>query len=99
VKKFDWDEVKNSLLRETPKVCFEEIVVAIEIGGLLSLVEHPNQRKYPGQKMFIVALNEYVYLVPFSEEPIFYFLKTIIPSRKATRDYLDGNKRKKYTAR
>jgi uncharacterized DUF497 family protein len=91
VKKFDWDEEKNNSLRETRKVCFEEIVVAIENGGLLSLVEHPNQRKYSSQKIGIVALNEYVYLVSFSEEPTFYFLKTIIPSRKATRDYLDGN--------
>ena len=64
------------------------MVVAIESGGLLDVVNHPNPRKYPRQLVFVVEAEGYVYLVPFVEEVEYYFLKTIIPSRKATRLYL-----------
>ena len=64
------------------------MVVAIESRGLLDIVIHPNRTKYPGQRIFIVSCDGYVYLLPFVEEDDHYFLKTIIPSRKATREYL-----------
>ncbi|MBP6676790.1 MAG: hypothetical protein KA185_16015 [Vitreoscilla sp.] len=67
---------------------FESIVVAIEAGGLLDVLSHPNPVKYPRQKVLVVAAEQYVFLVPFVEEEDYYFLKTIIPSRKAARDYL-----------
>lgn len=35
-----------------------------------------------------MAADNYVFLVPFVEDEGYFFLKTIIPSRKATRDYL-----------
>lgn len=61
---------------------------AIEQGGLLDVVEHPNRRRYPEQRIYVVEIDRYVYLVPFvSEVDGTRFLKTIIPSRKATRDY------------
>lgn len=69
---------------------FEEITLAIEEHGLLDILQHPNSEKYPGQRILVVSLRSYVYLVPFVEEIDFFFLKTIIPSRKATRDYLGG---------
>lgn len=69
-------------------VSFEMIVVAIESGGLLDILEHPNARRYPGQQVFVVARDGYAFLVPFVEEDDSHFLKTIIPSRKATGDYL-----------
>jgi hypothetical protein len=50
---------------------------------------HPNQAKYPRQQVLVVAADNYVYLVPFIEEEDYFFLKTIIPSRKATRDYMN----------
>jgi len=62
--------------------------VAIESGGLLDILRHPNPAKYPRQRILVVELNGYVHLVPFVEERDHFFLKTIIPSRKATRDYL-----------
>ncbi len=52
------------------------------------MTEHPNQEKYPNQSILVVSIENYVYLVPFVEEANYYFLKTVIPSRKATRDYL-----------
>ena len=69
---------------------FEEIVLAIEADELLDIVAHSNPDKYPNQRMFVVAVEQYAYLVPFVEEADYYFLKTVIPNRKATRDYLKG---------
>ena len=87
MKPFRWNIEKNELLRLDRGISFESVVVALETGGLLDLMEHPNAAKYPNQKIFLVFLMNYVYLVPFIEEDDHYFLKTMIPSRKATRDY------------
>ena len=67
---------------------FERVVVAVESGGLLDMTDHPNQARYPRQKFMIVAIDGYAYLVPYVEEDDYYFLKTVIPSRKATRERL-----------
>jgi hypothetical protein len=69
-------------------VSFEEIESAIEQGNLLDIVAHRNRVKYPNQRIFVVRLLDYVYLVPFVEDQGAFFLKTIIPSRKATKQYL-----------
>ena len=66
---------------------FEDVVLAIDSGGLLDVVEHPNRLRYPKQAVFVVVVTGYVSLVPFVEEPEYIFLKTIIPRRKATREY------------
>jgi hypothetical protein len=88
VKPFRWDPEKNDALKGARGLSFESIVVAVESGGLLDIVNHPNQAKYPKQKVLVVAIENYAYLVPFVEEEEHYFLKTVIPSRKATRDHL-----------
>lgn len=88
MKPFRWNHDKNNELKIGRGISFEEIVLAIEADGLLDVVQHPNIGKYPNQLVFIVALDGYVHLVPFVEESDYYFLKTVIPSRKATRDYL-----------
>ncbi len=64
-------------------------MVAIQSGGLLDILAHPNQVKYPKQRILVVSCDNYAYLVPFVEEEDYFFLKTAIPSRKATRDYLN----------
>jgi hypothetical protein len=87
MKPFRWNIEKNELLRLDRGISFESVVVALETGGLLDLMEHPNAAKYPNQKIFLVFIMNYVYLVPFIEEDDHYVLKTMIPSRKATRDY------------
>ncbi len=91
VKTFLWNEDKNALLKAGRQVSFEEIVLYIEMGFLLDILEHPNQEKYKGQKVFVVQVDDYAYLVPFIETEEEVFLKTIIPSRKATRKYLKGS--------
>ena len=88
MKLFRWAVEKNAALKETRGLAFESIVVAIELGGLLDVLEHPNKTKYPNQRVLVVSFDGYVYLVPFVEEAEYFFLKTVIPSRKATRDYL-----------
>ena len=86
---FSWNTDKNKQLQDERNISFEEVVFYIERGFLLDIVEHPNQTKYSGQKIFIVNINDYAYLVPFVETDKEVFLKTIIPSRKATKKYLD----------
>ena len=91
MKTFSWNGEKNTLLKAERQISFEEIVLYIEMGYLLDVLEHSNQEKYKGQKVFVVQVDNYVYLVPFVENDDEVFLKTIIPSRKATRKYLKGS--------
>ncbi len=90
MKPFRWSHEKNERLKAERNISFEEIVLAIEADGLLDIVAHSNPSRYPHQRMFIVSVEHYAYLVPFIEEADHYFLKTVIPNRKATRDYLKG---------
>jgi uncharacterized DUF497 family protein len=85
---FVWNHAKNALLMEERGLCFEAVVAAVEADGLLDVLEHPNQSRYPGQRILVVCLNAYAYLVPFVETDSSLLLKTIIPSRKATRQVL-----------
>jgi uncharacterized DUF497 family protein len=85
---FVWSHAKNALLMAERGLCFEAIVAAVEADGLLDVLEHPNPNRYPGQRILVVCLNAYAYLVPYVETDSGFFLKTIIPSRKATRQYL-----------
>ena len=89
---FDWSAAKNRQLLDQRGISFERVVSAVEQGGLLDVLQHPNQDRYPGQSIYVVDLEEYIYLVPFvMEKDGTRFLKTIIPSRKATRDYRRSN--------
>jgi len=85
---FTWDTGKNEKLRAERGISFEEIVFHIEQGDVLDILEHPNQEKYEGQRVLVVKVEDYVYLVPFIETENEVVLKTIIPSRKATERYL-----------
>ena len=89
---YKWDLQKNEKLKIERGISFEQIVMHIENGDVLDLVIYPNQKKYLGQHIIVVEINEYAYLVPFIKSSEGKFLKTIIPSRKATRDYLGVKK-------
>jgi uncharacterized DUF497 family protein len=91
MKYFNWNPEKNEKLREDRGVSFEEAIFAIEQGQLLDILEHPNKEKYENQKIFVVKIYNYVWLIPFFENENEVFLKTIIPSRKATKQYLRGD--------
>ena len=89
MKPFRWNSEKNESLKAARGISFENVVVAVASGGLLDTVAHPNQAKYPRQKVMIVAIENYAYLVPYVDEDDFYFLKTVIPSRKATKELVN----------
>jgi len=88
MKYINWNSEKNELLKKERGISFEIMAFQIEIENILDVLDHPNQDKYPGQKIFVIEFEEYAYFVPFIENEDEIFLKTIIPSRKATRDYL-----------
>jgi len=91
MKYFSWNQEKNELLKSERQISFEDVVFHIGQGFLLDALEHPNREKYKGQRVFVVQIEEYAYLVPFVEDEHEIFLKTIIPSRKATKKYLKGS--------
>ncbi len=90
MKIFRWNAEKNEVLAEERGITFEEIVQKIESGAKVIETDHPNKKKYPNQKILIVDVDGYAYLVPCVIDKNGYSLKTIIPSRKATRIYLGG---------
>lgn len=87
MKPFAWDEDKNKLLKRERGVSFENVIFHIHNGDLLARLDHPNRAKYSHQQVFIVLVGDYICMIPFVEDEEKYFLKTIIPSRKLTRDY------------
>jgi hypothetical protein len=88
VKLIGWSREKNDRLQRDRGVSFEEVVLSMATGGLLDVLHHTNPRRYGNQMIFVVRIGAYAYLVPFVETAEEIFLKTIIPSRKATREYL-----------
>lgn len=92
VKPISWNTKKNALLKAERGVSFEDVVFHIMAGDILDTVDHPNQVRYPGPQIHVLDIEGYVYLVPFMESEEEVFLKTIIPSRKATKSYLGGSK-------
>jgi len=89
---YRWNHEKNLKLKAERGISFEQVAMNIEWCDVLDVVQHTNQKRYPNQQILVVEINNYAYLVPFIEDDKGKFLKTIIPSRKATRDYLGGNK-------
>ena len=87
---YKWNNDKNERLKAERGISFEQVVMHVERGDLLDIVAHPNQKKYPNQQILVIEISNYIYIVPFVENEKGRFLKTIIPSRKATRSYLGG---------
>lgn len=85
--KYEWDPEKNEWLKRERNISFEKIVFHLSQGDVWRIADHPDQENYPGQRIYFVALKDYIYLVPHVVENDYIFLKTIIPSRKATKAY------------
>ncbi|MBI4826034.1 MAG: BrnT family toxin [Nitrospirae bacterium] len=92
MKQINWDTEKSLKLKESRGICFEDIVFYIEKGDIMDDFLHPNQKRYPEQRIMVIGINNYAYLVPYAENDEEIFLKTIIPSRKATAIYFGGEK-------
>ena len=88
MKYYSWDPEKNEKLKRERGISFEDVIFHIGAGDEVALFEHPNQARYPGQKISVVLIEGYAYLVPFVETHDEIFLKTIIPSRKASKQYI-----------
>lgn len=89
MKYLDWDVEKNEKLKEEREIGFEEVAAAMIEGKVLATIPHPNKKRYPGQRIFIIELHDYIYVIPFVEDEKKIFLKTIFPSRKYTRDFIE----------
>lgn len=85
---FDWNDEKNLFLEKTRGIGFADVVLHVHNGDVLDIIRHPNRERYRNQKVIVLNVDGYVYLVPYAKEKGTRFLKTIIPSRKATREYL-----------
>lgn len=92
MKIFQWNNEKNEWLIEHRGVCFEQVIMLMEQEDVLDVIEHPNQDEYPGQKIAIIKIDDYAYLVPYVQSGEEIFLKTIIPSRKATNKFVRTKK-------
>lgn len=90
MKNINWNTEKSQKLKELRGICFEDIVYYIEKGDILDDYQHPNQKRYSEQRVMVIGINSYAYLVPYVEDEEEIFLKTIIPSRKATEIYFGG---------
>jgi hypothetical protein len=88
---FDWSDEKDAQLQQERGIGFQDIVFHIDRGDILAIIEHPNPEKYPNQDILYVRVEDYVYMVPFVRSEEGMFLKTIIPSRKATKQFLRGS--------
>ena len=88
MKPINWNATKNQQLISERGISFEDIVFYLQRGALLDDIEHPNSDKYPNQRVFVISIDGYAYLVPYIEDRKEIFLKTVIPGRKATKIYL-----------
>jgi len=88
-KLITWNIEKNELLKQEQSICFEDVLIAFQSGNVLDKMVHPNKDKYSNQHIYIIKYNDYAYIVPCVESETELFLKTIIPSRKMTKKYLN----------
>lgn len=90
MKQINWNAEKNHLVMSERGISFEDVLFALQSGRLLDDLVHPNKNKYTNQRIFVVEVDEYAWLVPYVENEDEIFLKSVIPSRKATKYYLRG---------
>ena len=88
--RYEWNPEKNEKLKRERSISFEQIVFHLSQGDIWKTADHPDQKNYPGQRIYFVIAEDYIYLVPFVVEDEYVFLKTIIPNRKATKDFRKG---------
>lgn len=88
MKIHEWDPAKNEKLKKEQDISFEDIVFYLDRGDVIDIIPNPNKKQYPHQQKYVLNIDDYIYLVPFVEKEEMIFLKTIIPSRKATKEYI-----------
>lgn len=92
MKLINWNKDKNAWLKQNRNICFDDILFYIDNDLVIDDIEHPNKEKFSNQRIMVINIDDYIYLVPYIESENEIFLKTIIPSRKATKSYLENKK-------
>lgn len=95
--RYEWEPEKNNWLKEERKISFEQVIFHLSRGDVWKIADHPDQKNYPGQKLYFVIIDGYIYLVPHIIEKEYIFLKTVIPSRKATKMFKEQTEEKDET--
>ena len=90
IMRYEWNPEKNELLKKERNISFEQIIFHLSQGDIWKTADQPDQKNYPGQRIYFVIVEDYIYMIPFVTEDEYVFLKTIIPSRKATKVYKEG---------
>lgn len=90
IMRYEWNPEKNELLKRERNISFEQIIFHLSQGDIWKIADHPDQKNYPDQRIYFVIVEDYIYMIPFVTEDEYVFLKTIIPSRKATKVYREG---------
>jgi len=91
--RYEWDPDKNEWLKENRKISFEQVIFHLSEGNVWKIADRFDKGKYPRQKIYFVIVEDYIYLVPYVVEKEYIFLKTVIPSRRATKGYLNEKRR------
>ncbi len=91
MKDYKYNQEKNKFLIKERNVDFSEIIKALNDERLVDVIDNPNIKKYPNQRIFLVKIKKHIFSVPFIEEETYIFLKTIYPSQKYTKKYLGKN--------
>ena len=84
MKYLNWSPEKNEVLKAKRGISFEEIALLIESGRILGIEENPGRYN---QKIYILEIENYAFIVPFVEKDNEIFFKTAFPSRKYTKRY------------
>jgi hypothetical protein len=93
--KYEWNSAKNEWLKKERHISFEQIIIHLSRGDIWKTTDHPDRSNYPEQKLYFVIIDSYIYIVPYVVENEYIFLKTIIPSRKATKMYKEERESEK----
>lgn len=91
-KRLEWSQEKNKILIKSRFISFDIIEKYIAQELFVDVIDHPNLDKYPNQRMFVLKIESYIFLVPFVQDGEKIFLKTIIPSRKFTKQLIKNKK-------
>lgn len=95
INEFDYSYEKNLKLKQERGITFDEIIELIRNGFVMDIIDHPNQEKYPFQRIYVLDIDEYIWLVPYIQNGNKAFLKTAFPSRDKTKEYFEGKKNEK----
>lgn len=87
--RFEYNLEKDTILKKTRGIGFEEIIDIINENKILEDIKNPSFKRYPNQRIFVLGFKGYAFVVPYvvDKKRKVNFLKTCWPSRKYTKKY------------